>query len=30
MQSKSIVRTVDFELESQPVSTREMTPKDLL
>lgn len=27
---KGIVRTVDFELESQPMSTNEVTTKDLL
>ena len=27
---KGIVRTVDFELESQPMSTHEVTPKALL
>ena len=30
LRAKGIVRTVDFELESQPISTREITPKDLL
>lgn len=30
MQGKGIVRTIAFELESQPVSTQEITPKDLL
>ena len=30
MHGKSIVRNIDFELESQPVSTQEITPKDLL
>ena len=29
-QDKGVMRSVDFELESQPVSTREVMPKDLL
>ena len=30
LRDKGIVRTTDLELESRPVSTREVTPKDLL
>ena len=30
LRSKGIVRTVDVELESQAVSTREVTPKDMV